>query len=102
MDNLDVKTGIKTRLIGIVLVFIGILDSMLSWRGGFAASEWYVILIALGLFVYAIGAIRGAEARPSRSSKSSTVGTATLFGFLLPDRRRRGAMTPRDGAKNSG
>jgi hypothetical protein len=62
MDNLVVKTGIKTRLIGIVLVFLGILDTMLSWRGGFAASQWYVILIALGLFVYAVGAIRGARA----------------------------------------
>jgi len=40
--------------------------------------------------------------RPSGSSKSSTVGTATLFGLLLPDRRRPGAMTPRDGAGSPG
>jgi hypothetical protein len=47
-------------------------------------------------------ALRVAPGRPSGSSKSSTVGTATLFGLLLPDRRRPGAMTPRDGAGSPG
>ena len=39
---------------------------------------------------------------PSGSSKSSTVGKATPFGLLLPDRLRPRAMTPREGVRNPG
>lgn len=59
MGNPVIRPGVKTKLFGIVMVFLGILDSLLSWRGGFTASKWYVMLIALGLFLYAVGAIRG-------------------------------------------
>lgn len=58
MSHPVANSGVKTRLIGVVLVFLGVLDSMLSWRGGFALSHWYVFLIGSGLFLYALGAIR--------------------------------------------
>jgi hypothetical protein len=35
-----------------------VLDSLLSWRGGFAVSGLYVLLIGTGAYLYLIGAIR--------------------------------------------
>ncbi len=55
--------GVVTRLFGVILIIIGVLDSMLAWRGGFAVSDVYVLLVASGIFVYFIGAIQ----RRSRS-----------------------------------
>ncbi len=52
------RKGAKTKLFGVILIFLGILDSMLAWRGGFAVNDFYILLIALGLFLYAVGAIR--------------------------------------------
>jgi len=62
------RRGVAIKLLGVVLIILGVLDSMLSWRGGFALSESFIFLIAAGAIVYAIGAIRfGAEreAEPS-------------------------------------
>ena len=53
------RKGAVLRLFGVILVTLGGFDSMLSWRGGFAVSGFYVLLIALGLFLFALGAIRG-------------------------------------------
>ena len=50
--------GFIIKLFGVVLVFLGALDSMLSWRGGFAPSNFYFWLIGGGLLLYAAGAIR--------------------------------------------
>lgn len=58
MENDGRKKGVKTRLFGVILVFLGVLDSMLSWRGGVAVSDIYVILMASGIVLYVIGAIR--------------------------------------------
>jgi len=58
MHQVTVNSGVKTKLIGMVLVFLGILDNMLSWRGGVEVSGWHVILIVSGLFLFAVGAIR--------------------------------------------
>jgi hypothetical protein len=52
------RRGVAIKLLGVVLIFLGTLDSMLSWRGGFALNETYVLLIAAGNFLYAIGAMR--------------------------------------------
>ena len=51
------RRGVAIKLLGVVLIILGVLDSMLSWRGGFVLNEAYVLLIASGIFVYAIGAI---------------------------------------------
>lgn len=50
--------GVITRLFGVILIVLGGLNSMLAWRGGFAVSDAYVLLLASGVFVYFIGALR--------------------------------------------
>jgi len=50
--------GVIMRLLGVILIILGVLDSMLAWRGGFAVSDVYVLLVASGIFIYFIGAIR--------------------------------------------
>ena len=52
------RKGAIVKLFGVVLIFLGVLDSMLSWRGGSSVSAFYVWLIACGLLLYAAGAIR--------------------------------------------
>lgn len=51
------RRGVKTRLIGVVLIILGFLDSLLTLRGGMP-SEKYLILIAIGVAIFAIGAVR--------------------------------------------
>ena len=55
--------GVVTKLFGVILVFLGVLDSMVSWRGGLAVSELYALMIVAGLALYAVGAIRGGARR---------------------------------------
>ncbi len=50
--------GVIMKLLGVILIFVGVLDSLLSWRGGFAVSGLYVLLIGAGAYLYVIGAIR--------------------------------------------
>jgi len=50
--------GVITRLFGVILIILGVLDSMLAWRGGFAVSDVYVLLVASGIFVYFVGAVQ--------------------------------------------
>jgi len=56
--NSKANRGLITRLFGVILIVVGGLDSMLAWRGGFAVSDVYVLLIASGIFVYFIGAVQ--------------------------------------------
>ena len=58
MSEIQVRKGVKTKLFGVLLVILGAMDSMLSWRGGFDAGNFYLALIAAGLALFAIGAIR--------------------------------------------
>lgn len=52
------RRGAIVKLFGVVLIFLGGLDSMLSWRGGFPPNDFYLGLLAAGLLLYAAGAIR--------------------------------------------
>ena len=63
MDRETVRKGSITKLFGVVLILIGGMDSMLSWRGGFAVGNFYIALIAAGIAIYAFGAIRS-QRRP--------------------------------------
>ena len=47
-------------------------------------------------------AVSVAPGGPPGASKSSTVGQATLFGLLLPDRLHPSAMTLHEGMRNAG
>lgn len=51
------RRGVKTRLIGVVLIILGFLNSLLTLRGGLPSEE-YLILIAIGVAIFAIGAAR--------------------------------------------
>lgn len=57
------KRGVKTKLLGFILMVLGVLDSLLTLRGGIPAYE-FLLLILLGACVFAVGAVRGGQ-RPS-------------------------------------
>ncbi len=50
----------KTKLLGFILMILGVLDSLLTLRGGVPAYE-FLALILLGACVFAIGAVRGSR-----------------------------------------
>ena len=58
MEEEDSKQGVKTKLLGFVLIVLGVLDSLLTLRGGIPAYE-FLLLIFIGMCIFAIGAIRG-------------------------------------------
>lgn len=55
------RRGVKTKLLGVIMIFLATLDGMLSWRGGIAISDFYLFLFAAGVFLFALGAIRQAN-----------------------------------------
>ncbi len=60
------RKGVAIKLFGVTLVILGVLDSMLSWRGGFRVEGAYALMMALGVFLYALGAIgSGSRAPPA-------------------------------------
>ena len=46
-------------LLGVVAIILGFLDSMLSWRGGFAVEPFYIALILGGVILYITGSLAG-------------------------------------------
>jgi hypothetical protein len=56
------RKGAAIKLFGVAFIFVGMLDSMLSWRGGFQVDGAYALMIAFGAFLVALGAIRGGGA----------------------------------------
>ncbi len=52
------RKGAIVKLFGVVLIFLGGLDSMLSWRGGFPANDFFLLLIVSGLVLYGVGSVR--------------------------------------------
>jgi hypothetical protein len=60
METENIKRGVKTKLLGFVLMVLGVLDSLLTLRGGIPAYEFF-LLILVGGCIFAIGAVRGAQ-----------------------------------------
>lgn len=60
------RRGVKTRLLGFALMVLGVLDSLLTLRGGIPAYE-YLLLIMLGAGVFAIGAVRAGTRLPDET-----------------------------------
>jgi hypothetical protein len=60
MEKSETRRGVKTKLFGVILIFLATLDGMLSWRGGIEISDFYLFLFAAGVFLFAVGAIRQA------------------------------------------
>ncbi len=52
------RRGVKTKLFGFILMVLGVLDSLLTLRGGVPAYE-FILLILFGACVFAVGAVRG-------------------------------------------
>jgi len=52
------RKGAGIKLFGVAFIFVGMLDSMLFWRGGFQLDGTYALLIAFGVFLVALGAVR--------------------------------------------
>jgi len=61
MEDTPARRGVKTKLFGVILIFLATLDGMLSWRGGIEISDFYLFLFAAGVFLLAVGAIRQAN-----------------------------------------
>ena len=62
------RRGVIPRMFGVALLFVGALDAMLSWRAGNAIENFYIFLIAAGLFFLVIGQIRSNSSKDQNSS----------------------------------
>ncbi len=58
MEDAAPKKGVKTKLIGVVLIALGALNSMLVWKGGFVFSDFPWWLLVLGIGVFIVGVLR--------------------------------------------
>lgn len=54
----DPSRGAIIRLFGVIIIILGMLNTMLMWRGGFVVSTLYVGMISFGLLLTLIGTIR--------------------------------------------
>ncbi len=54
----DNNRGAILRLFGVILIILGWLNTMLSWRGGFEVASFHAMLLATGIVLCLIGAIR--------------------------------------------
>ena len=59
VENSASQKGVILRLLGVVAIILGFLDSMLSWRGGFAVEPFYIALILGGVMLYITGSLVG-------------------------------------------
>ncbi len=58
LQEIAPRKGAAIKLFGVAFIFVGMLDIMLSWRGGFRMDGTYALLIAFGFFLFALGVIR--------------------------------------------
>lgn len=68
------RRGVITKLFGFIIMVLGLLDSLLSLRGGMLAYE-YLLVIFVGACVFAIGAVRG-QRRPSAKAAAGETAEA--------------------------
>ena len=60
------RPGVIIKLFGAILMMLGLLDSLLSLRGGLPATE-FLLLFFFGAAVFAAGAIRANASGPGRA-----------------------------------
>ena len=58
MESAVSNKGTILRLMGVVLIILGALDGMLSWRAGVALSNVYIYLILAGVMLFVVGVLR--------------------------------------------
>ncbi len=57
-DNIGTENkGVIPKLLGVVSIILGFLDSMLSWRGGFELDPLFIALILGGVLLYITGSL---------------------------------------------
>lgn len=54
-NNIRPKRGVDLRAFGSILVFLGIINIMFSLKAGIEVQGFYIILIAAGAILFAIG-----------------------------------------------
>ena len=57
------RKGVTIRLFGAILIILGSLDMMLTWRGGITAEPFHIALLIGGFFLFGVGAAIGASRR---------------------------------------
>ncbi|MDP6184545.1 MAG: hypothetical protein QF609_12085 [Gammaproteobacteria bacterium] len=62
-ENTAVRKGAKTKILGVIVLFLAALNSMLSWRGGSQPNEFYFLLLLAGGFLFALGTVRAMPRR---------------------------------------
>ncbi len=63
MSARGARKGVKTKLFGVILIFVAMMNAMLHWRGGFDLGTGAIVLCAVGISFYAVGAVRGGRNR---------------------------------------
>ncbi len=59
IENEVPRKGVKTKIIGVIMMLLGGLNSMLLWKGGMPVSASFLFIFVAGVFLYVIGTIRG-------------------------------------------
>ncbi|MBI5286154.1 MAG: hypothetical protein HY878_01015 [Deltaproteobacteria bacterium] len=54
-----IKRGVKKRIFGLVLFFLGILNTLLSIKAGVEIQGFYFILMATGVIIFIYGLWQG-------------------------------------------
>lgn len=67
-ENTPGRRGAILKLFGAILVMLGVLDSLLTLRGGVPAYE-FLLLVFFGVGVFCAGALRAASERPDRAAQ---------------------------------
>jgi len=65
----DNPKGVLTRIFGVVLIILGSLDMMLSWRGGMEVHTFFIGIFVTGIVLFAIGAVMGASRRQNNEGE---------------------------------
>ncbi len=52
------KKGVKSKLLGMSMIFLGLLDWMVTFRGGADVEGFHVFLVGSGVFLFFTGAVR--------------------------------------------
>ncbi len=58
-ENPEPRKGVILKVFGAIMMFIGTLDLMLFWRGSMPVNWVHVGIFVTGVFLFAIGALRG-------------------------------------------
>lgn len=64
-------SGAIIKLFGVILIILGSLNTMLSWRGGFEVLSLPVFLIGIGLLLSMIGSIMYARRSGDQKNENS-------------------------------